>query len=107
MITALNMYDEKQEDGSSFRLTASLDSDGSLVLEGQDFTPVAKEIFGDREVEYYYVFSPNEAKKLFSILEGEEPLLALKETFFQKGIDNNPLLTFCDNHGIEYRKIVI
>ena len=99
----VDIYNIKPEAGDWFRLTAYLKKDGSLYLEGQDFTKLAEEMFGDEEYEYGYSFSKTETEKLKAIF-GKDLLKGLV-AFFGGGPDNKPFLAKCDEAGIRYERI--
>ena len=97
------LYNIQPDHGDWFRLTAYLRADGSLYLEGQDFTKLAEDMFGDREYEYGYSFSKTETEKLKAIF-GKDIFKGLI-AFFDGKPDNKPFLAKCDEAGIRYERI--
>lgn len=75
---------------------------GALLLEGQDFTALAADMFGDEEYEYYYSFDGENTKKFAAVLGGNDLLKAL-QNFFGGEMKNGALERFCHENGIEYR----
>ena len=98
-----DLYRIEPKGGNWYRLTAYLRKDGSLYLEGQDFTVAASEMFGDEEYEYGYSFNPENAEKLKLAL-GVKDLVKGLVAFFNGELKNKEFLKFCEEHGVEYRR---
>ena len=58
---------KKDTDEISILLTAEVNSDGELVLSGQDLGPRVKELSGDMDYEYWMTVSPD--RKLAALLQ--------------------------------------
>ena len=97
------IYHVEKKNGDWFCLTAYLRADGSLYLEGRDFTELAKQMFGDEEYEYAYSFSKTETEKLKAVF-GEDLFKGLI-AFFDGNPDNHPFLAKCEEAGIQYERI--
>lgn len=101
----IEIYNIKKENGDWFILRAYL-ANGCLILEGQDFTEMAEDIYGDEEYEYYYSFSKEDAIKLLSILGGDDILNAVK-FFFNGEMKNKQFRKLCEENSITFKTTVI
>ena len=84
-------------------LTASLLSDGTLKIEGQDLGEGVERVFGPNNCEYEwsYTIQPPDVLALASALgDGGNVLFALRKRF--SGDDAADLKQFMDEHGIRY-----
>lgn len=70
-------------------------------MEGQDFTALAKGMYGDEEYEYFYSFDAENTKKLSKALGGGNLLKKLK-AFYGGEIKNKEFAEFCGNNGVTY-----
>ena len=95
------LYDIKREDGDRFYLQAVLFLDGKLALEGQDFSKIALELFGDDEYEYYYMFDVMNTNKLKIALKTDNLLHSLVK-FFNGEMINEKFRIFCKESDIEF-----
>ncbi|HPX33208.1 MAG TPA: hypothetical protein PLT36_06875 [Erysipelotrichaceae bacterium] len=103
----VTLYDIKREDGDWFSLRAYIDSScNKLYLEGQDFTKLAKDMFGDEEYEYFYVFSNKSVEKLKVIFNNDDVLDAIS-TFFHGEMLNSEFIELCKKNDIPYELHVI
>lgn len=106
MSNKVELYNITQDEDNSFILRAYLNQDGSLTLEGQDFCTLAKDLYGDEEYEYYYIFDLENTNKLKILFETDNLLESLKRYF-----KNKMLLIefreFCDSNNIVYNVHII
>lgn len=106
MSNKVELYNITQDEDNSFILRAFLNLDGSLTLEGQDFCTLAKDLYGDEEYEYYYIFDLENTNKLKILFETDNLLESLKRYF-----KNKMLLIefreFCDSNNIVYNVHII
>jgi hypothetical protein len=65
------LLDEFREDGSSLHMTADLDADGSLRIEGHDLGPVAEFISEDGEYEYSYLIKAADLPAVVAVIGGQ------------------------------------
>ncbi len=65
------LLDERREDGSSLHMTADLDADGGLRIEGHDLGPVTEIISPDGEYEYCYSIEASALPSVVAALGGE------------------------------------
>ena len=101
------LYDIKRDNGDQFILRAYVDTfTHGLILEGQDFSSTAKEMFGDEEYEYYYRFSKEETEKAKKML-GNADILAAVSGFFHEEMRETEFIEFCKQNGIKYTIHVI
>lgn len=101
----IELYNIKRDNGDQFILRAYISS-GCLYLEGQDFSSLAEELYGDEEYEYYYSFTKEDTDKLLSILGGDDILNAV-DSFFDKEMKNTDFKQLCQENGIEIKTHVI
>jgi hypothetical protein len=69
---SVSLQDEHRQDGSRLSLDASLGSDGSLQITGQDLGPVTNMIGHDGEYEYFYTIAAEDVPALVVAL-GAQP----------------------------------
>ena len=101
------LYDIKREDGDWFCLRAYIDQiDNKLFLEGQDFSKLAKDMFGDEEYEYFYIFDKISVEKIKKILNNDDILLALSD-YFHGEMRETDFIELCKNNDIAYKLHVI
>ncbi|MDA2933981.1 hypothetical protein MYX82_06520 [Acidobacteria bacterium AH-259-D05] len=64
----VNMYPvkliQKETDEISISLTAEINSDGELVLSGQDLGPRVEELWGDMDYEYWTTVPSDQKRKV-------------------------------------------
>jgi hypothetical protein len=65
------LLDERRDDGSSLHMTADIDADGSLRIEGHDLGPVTRIISDDGEYEYCYRINASDLPAAVAALGGE------------------------------------
>jgi hypothetical protein len=65
------LLDQRREDGSSLHMTAKLDADGTVQIEGHDLGPVAEFISEDGEYEYCYLIDASDLPAAVAVLGGE------------------------------------
>ena len=65
------LLDERREDGSRLRMTARLDDDRTLHIEGRDLGPVTKFVSPDGEYEYSYRIEATDLPATVAVLGGE------------------------------------
>lgn len=103
----VTLYDIKREDGDWFSLRAYIDSSyNKLYLEGQDFTKLAKDMFGDEEYEYFYVFSKESIIKLKKALNNDDLLSGLND-YFHGEMLNSEFIELCKKNDIPYELHVV
>lgn len=64
------LLNQTLHDGSRLHLSATLDSDGDLLIEGQDLGPVTKPVSPDGEYEYCYTIHAVDVPTLITALGG-------------------------------------
>lgn len=106
MENKVTLYDIKKDDGDWFKLRAFMLSDGRLVLEGQDFSKIAKEWFSDEEHEYFYIFDFENTNKLKVVLNTDDLLVSLV-SFFNGEMINKEFFKFCEDNDIKFDTLVI
>lgn len=81
MRRSVTLLDESRDDTSSHHLSAVLERDGELRIEGQDLGLVTAAISPDGEYEYFYTIRPNDVPALVIALGGTpgDDILALLE----------------------------
>ena len=89
-----------ENNGDLFILRAYLNG-SSLVLEGQDFSKVAEEGFGDEKYEYYYSFDPENTEKLKTVFNTDDILNALV-FYFNNDMNNKKFRELCDSNDLFY-----
>jgi len=103
----INLYDIKREDGDWFSLRAYIDPlSNDLFLEGQDFTKLAEEMFGDEEYEYFYIFPTKSINKLKVVFNNDDVLDAIS-TFFHGEMLNSEFIELCKKNDIPYELHVV
>ena len=95
----IDLYNIKRSNGDWLRLTAYLKEDGSVLLEGQDFTTLAEDMFGDEEFEYQYYIDKENVEKLKIALDDEDILNGLYR-FFHGEILNEDFQKMCASNDI-------
>ena len=96
------LQDFRDELGTQY-LSASLASDGTLTIEGQDLGVGVEQTFGtgNREYEWALTIESKDVAQLKSALEsGDDVLIALAERFSNDAAAG--LQPFIDEHDIHY-----
>lgn len=94
------LRDTRDAQGTRF-LEASINSEGGLVIEGQDIGPGVEEIFGVSEYEWAWAISARDCNRLRVALGTKSDLLsALGERF--AGERASDLLPFLESEGIRF-----
>lgn len=107
------LYDIENSNGDQFILRAYIDNDNCLLLEGQDFSSLAEEMFGDEEYEYYYSFDlENTIELSYHInpnvhIETGSQLLNELKCFFNGEMKEKEFFDICKKYNISYKKTVI
>ena len=92
---------DSREGGEIRSLTATLNRDGSLAIDGMDYGDTVERFFGEREYEWHWRVGPEGVTRLCAALGVEDDLLtALGSRFSGEGAAD--LQSFLDQHDIAY-----
>lgn len=103
MTRTVTLLDESREDTSRLHLSALLEPDGELRIEGQDLGPITAPISPDGEYEYFYTVRPNDVPALITALggrPGDDILTVLRERW--SGRDSYGLDQAIRDSGVPY-----
>lgn len=94
---------DTQDESGSRQLSARLQGDGSLLIEGRDLGPGVEKFFGSGQFEYEWALklSLPDVRKLKVALSCQDELLeALKDRF--SGDASAELQSFLDSNAVRY-----
>ncbi len=100
--STVTLRDSRDQDGAR-RLDARLQSDGTLLIEGQDIGPGVERFFGPGMTEYEWAWTirPQSVTALKKALKSDDDVLsALKDRF--SGAAAADLKPFLDDNGVAY-----
>jgi hypothetical protein len=101
MVNYVTLRESRDKDGRR-QLSASLQGDGTLLIEGQDIGPGVERFFGPglTEYEWAWIIRPSGVKVLKLALARGDVLTALRERF--SGDAAADLQPFLEDNGIPY-----
>jgi hypothetical protein len=101
MVNYVTLRESRDKDGRR-QLSASLQGDGALLIEGQDIGPGVERFFGPglTEYEWAWIIRPSGVKALKLALARGDVLTALRERF--SGDAAADLQPFLEDNGIPY-----